>query len=96
MFLLAYRPGVASRNLFKEGLEVSFMSQDFYILSAKDMQNDAQMPWNEMGSVPLSDWLHSSSTPVEEKRLRALGNVVMPRCASFSLSILGHQFHQMQ
>lgn len=60
------------------------------------MENDVKMPWNEMGTVPLCDWLETSSSPVAEKRLKALGNIVMPRCASLSLSILGHQFRQMQ
>lgn len=46
--------------------------------------------WNEVAKPPLLSWLASSSTKVAEARLKAVGNLVMPKVAYMAVNIIGH------
>jgi hypothetical protein len=85
-----YEIGVEVCLSFLEGMELKTNEQ---------IQRQANSLWNPLGRVPVHDWLLRASTlsQVDCNRLEALGNVVMPACASLALHLMGHSvgdFHQ--
>ena len=66
------------------------------ILKSKDeLVAEVSRPWNPKGEVPMHSWLQESTSQSEQARLKALGNVVMPKQGAFALQILGHSFTSM-
>lgn len=58
-------------------------------MSAKDVENRCQQPWNPKGWMPLHTWLWHEASDLDLDRLHALGNIVMPRCGQLALHLLG-------
>lgn len=47
--------------------------------------------WNSKGRIPLFEWLRKDVSAEDTKRLKCLGNIVMPRCARLGLHVLLHE-----
>lgn len=60
-------------------------------MSVEDMHRQANARWNDLGRVPIHAWLMPSATELDKRRLKACGNVVMPRVGQLALHVHMHQ-----
>ncbi|CAK9106284.1 unnamed protein product [Durusdinium trenchii] len=61
-----------------------------YVVPNEDLKTWPQNDWSESVKPPLKSWLATSSTPLARDRLKAVGNLVMPRVAYMAVNIIGH------
>lgn len=64
-------------------------------MSLAEIESEAHSPWNELGSGPLCSRLEPSCSPLGQARLKALGHVVMPKCAALGLNIIANQWREL-
>lgn len=64
--------------------------QDLNIKTDSQIQLEAHLPWNIRGKPPLHEWLLQSQDEEEHllDRLKAAGNIVIPRQAQLALHLL--------
>ena len=60
-------------------------------MSAEDMHRQAHQRWNNLGRLPLSQWLSDKFSDEDAARLKAIGNCVMPRVARLALHVHLHE-----
>lgn len=56
-------------------------------MTSAEMHQNCHQRWNHFGRTPLSSWLKNDVSPVDKERLKASGNIVMPRCAQLALHL---------
>ena len=56
-----------------------------YSQDGKGLSDWAMEPWNEMGFIPICDWLDSEQGAEQRARLSAMGNIVVPRQAQLAV-----------
>lgn len=66
----------------------SFFVQGLDVKTSEQIEKEAHSSWNPNGRPPLSKWLLKSQEEWAPQRLRAVGNIVIPRQATLALHIL--------
>lgn len=61
------------------------------MMSTHDMQSAPMWVWNAFGKPRLSTWLQAEQSSSDKRRLKALGNIVYPRCATLGVNIIAHE-----
>ena len=65
-----------------------FFVQGLDVKTSEQIEKEAHSSWNPNGRPPLSKWLLKSQEEWAPQRLRAVGNIVIPRQATLALHIL--------
>lgn len=60
-------------------------------MSTHEMETAATGEWNAMGKPRLSTWLRAEQSLSDQRRLKALGNLVFPRCAALGINLIAHE-----
>lgn len=58
-------------------------------MTSKDIEQQAHQRFHFRSPPPLCDWLAHTQSASDQKRLHAVGNVVIPRCASLAMHVIG-------
>ena len=64
------------------------MAQNFETLTPNQIEREAHAYYNRCGVVPVHQWLRLEQSEEDRKRLAAMGNCVMPRCARLGLTVI--------
>ena len=65
--------------------------QDLQLMTPHEIEKQAHMCYHFRERPPLSQWLQDSQNEEDKARLAAVGNLVIPRCASLAMHLLGSQ-----
>ena len=60
-------------------------------MSVETMRGQANEVWNRGSKPELSKWLKQRQCRGDSQRLRALGNVVFPKCAQLGVNVIAHE-----
>lgn len=60
------------------------------ILTKFDVERESHEVWNEAGRLPLEQWLQTSMDKTARARLKAVGNIVLPRCGRLAMHLMMH------
>lgn len=58
-------------------------------MTPTEIEQQAHMCFHFRNRPPLESWLVHNQTKEDENRLKAVGNLVIPRCAALAMDILG-------
>ena len=67
------------------------MWQDFKLKTVKEMNEQANADWNCESKPELSKWLKAKQCPIDKERLKAVGNIVFPKCAQLAVNVIAHE-----
>ena len=63
------------------------------LMSLKAMHKRCGSTWNRYGKVPVNKWLWQEADEMDKERLKAVGNIVMPRVAQMALHVMAHEMN---
>lgn len=69
--------------------------QDARLKTATEFEEQCHRPWNSSQKPLLQDWLVSSFSKDDAKRLHAVGNVVFPKAAELAINLVESKLRQM-
>jgi hypothetical protein len=55
-----------------------------------ELQKWPQENWYPNAKPPLQSWLSATREPLDQDRLKAVGNIVMPKMAFMAMNVIGH------
>jgi hypothetical protein len=60
------------------------------VVSNAELKTWPQKDWHSSAKPALKSWLASEKTKLDMERLKAVGNIVMPRVAYMAINLIGH------
>ena len=57
-------------------------------MDLKPLGTFAETAFNQLNALPMVDWLQESQSETDKKRLKSMGNVVIPKCGELGMEVL--------
>ena len=80
-----------SASLIEVTLRMLLLWEDFKLRTVEEMHTQANGIWNGDSKPELSKWLKAKQCPSDKARLKAVGNIVFPKCAQLAVNVIAHQ-----